>query len=282
MPHPSLITMSIIISIVSLVLIIMYFANKNFRSFALYFNIVFAITIALDNLVRLLPAGNNETKTLACYIQAFCLTIFDKLMLTLMTAYSIIAYLGSFQMHFYKSYEKLIFIVSIVISIFISLIITFLFYTQGISNRSEYCYVETYSKFKQIIDSIVTSVLLIISLLCIIKILMKIQQIRKERQAENQNEKEKKTLNAHFCRFIFNFILNFLTFTYVLLLINKLLPTGFGFAKDLIFILISLFIELFYTINLELIKEIKRIITCNNIQEDDPDNVNFSENLDEE
>lgn len=287
MAHPALITINIIISIFAIFLIIIYVVNKNFRSYPCYFNIIFSSTIALDNLIRLLPAGtgngnNNEPKTLACYIQAFNLTLFDKLILTLMTVYSIIAYLGSNHLHFYKSNEKLIFIALTVISIVISLITTILFSLGGISNRSEYCYVETKNNIKKIIDTIITAFLFLINLFCIIVLLKQIQKIRKERQDDTEYEEEKKSLNYHFIRFIINLIVNCFTFAYVLILINKILPFD-NFVKDLLFIVFCLIVELFFVMsNTELMKEIKRIITCNQANEVESDNTIIPDRLNEE
>ena len=294
--HPALFAVNIIISIVAILLIIIYSTIRIFRSFPYYFNIIFTLTITFDNIIRLIPGGKGtgidvegEEKTISCKIQAFTLTMFDKLMLTLMTSYSIIAYLGSCQLNFYRKNEKIIFIILTVISIIISLITTIIFYQQGISNRSEYCYVETKNTVKQIIDTIVTSFLLAFSLFCIIKVLIKICYLKKEK--ENDTPTAKKAINNHFCRFIFDFFVNSITFTYVILLINKAIKIE-NFVKDLLYVLFSLMVELFFTINLKLILEVKRIITCQNeneveIEEEDPqqepnENMTITDNLNQE
>jgi hypothetical protein len=228
--------------------------------------------ITLDNLIRLIPGGkgtgvdNGEPEEVICHIQAFSLTFLDKLMLVLMTSYSIINYLGSSKLQFYRKNLKYIFIILTVVSIIISLISTLLFYLKGISNRSEYCYVETKQEFKQILDTIITSILLLISLFCIIKILINIYRLKKER--ENDTSQGIETIKSHFCRFIVHFIISFITFTYVILLILKQIPFD-NFAKDLIYVLLSLIVELFFTVNSELIREIIRILTCSGNYDDD-------------
>ena len=68
-----------------------------------------------------------------------------------------------------------------------------------------------------------------------------------------------------------------ITFIYVLLIINKLLQFLIGYVKDLIYILITLAVELFFTINTELIKYIKKIFHCGN---DIDDNDNLIPNAD--
>ena len=294
MPHPVLIIISIIISIFAIFLIIIYSVKKKFRSFPCYFNILFTLIIALDNLIRLLPGGkgtgrgDDKPKEIECHIQAFALTLFDKLMLCFMTVYSIIAYLGSFQMFFYKSYEKFIFIALTIISFIISFVSTLIFYLNGISNRSQFCYVETKNTFKKILDSAITSLLLIISLLCIIKLLIKIYQLKKERQNDNEKERSNEEgINFHFLRFMISFFINLFTFGYVLILINKVIDME-TFVKDLLYIIFSLGVELFFTINTELIKEVKKIIICSSGDEIDENeennqrNTEISENLNEE
>ena len=179
---------------------------------------------------------------------------------------------------------KKIFILLTIFSFAISLITTLLFYLKGISNRSQYCYVETKQKFKQIIDSIVTGILLIISLFCIIKLIFKIHELKTEKENEEDYENSVKSLNRHLFRFICDLIVTVITFGYVILLINKLLPHFNNFGKDMIYILLSLLAELFFTINTELIKEVIRIIACKKEERDDQNEkiTTFSDKYDEE
>ena len=283
MAHIVLIIISGIITLVAILLIIIYCMNKSFRAFPCYFNIIFTLTIAFNNIIRLIPAGRgtgidtNEEKTIPCHIQAFTLAFFDKLMLTLMTSYSIISFLGSFQNEFYNKNEKKIFIILTLLSIIITAIPTYLFYSRGISDRSEFCYVETKDPFKQVLDTIVTGALLIISLICIISILVKIYKLKGEINAQGRDS----SINFHYIRFIFNLLINFITFTYVILLILKVMPFD-NFVKDLLYILLSLSVELFFTVNSKLLKEIKRIITCKSGDiEDEFHNIDDTYNDDE-
>ena len=281
--HIVLTIIDIIIVIVAVFLIVIYSTNKKFRSFPCYFNIFFSLVIMFDNLIRLIPGGegtdiDTDDKSIPCLIQAFTLSTFDKLMLALMTSYSIINYLGFLKLRFYKKNEKSIFIILSVISLIISISLTIIFFKAGTSNRSEFCYVETNAELKKIVDTIATIIMFIISLFCIIKVLVNIRNLKKERN----DIEEIKTLNYHFYRFIVDLIITSLTFLYVILLILKALPFK-GFAKDLIFILLCLIIELFFTINKELFRELKLIITCtkqkNETDDDNPRNSNVNESL---
>lgn len=294
MTHPVLIIISIIITFFAVFLIIIYSKKKKFRSFPCYFNILFTLIIALDNLIRLIPGGkgngkgDEKPKDVLCHIQAFSLTFFDKLMLAFMTIYSIIAYLGSFHMHCYKLHEILIFIILIIIGLLISLISTLIFYLNGISNRSQYCYVETKNHFKKIVDSVITGILLFISLICIVKLLIQINLLKKDMKNNTENERiNEEAVKFHFLRFTSSFFINLFTFGYVIILINKIFSME-SFIKDLIYILLSLIAELFFTINSELIKEAIKMITCtpdketNKNEDDNQRYTEISENLNEE
>ena len=204
-------------------------------------------------------------------------------MLTFMTVYSIIAYLGSFQMYFYKSHEKIIFIILTIISLFISLGSTLVFYfIGGISNRSQFCYVETKDNFKKIVDSAITGILLLISLFCIIKLLIKIYELKKERQNDPENDRtNEEVIKFHFLRFTASFFINLFTFGYVIALINKVFNME-TFIKDLIYILLCLIKN-----KNKIKKKKKKMITCSNDEEeiDENDaqrNTEISENLNEE
>ena len=267
-----------IITFITIFLIVIYSLNKNFRSYPFFFNIIITLSITIDNLIRFIPAakGDNigsEDKSVLCLIQAFTLTVFDKLMLTLMTVFSLISYLGIFHQSFYKSNEKLVFIILPIISLIICIVCAIIFYMQGTTNKSEFCYVVNENDIKKVVDSIVTGILFIINLFCIIRILSRIISLRNQ----NLDVGREESFNHHLIRFSFGLGINLIVFVYVLLIINKVLPSGLGFIKDLIYILISLMVELFFTINHELIKYIKKIFKCGN---DIDDNGNLVPNDD--
>ena len=254
-----------LITLITIFLIIIYSVNKKFRSYPFFFNIIITLSITLDNVIRLIPASKGDNigskdKSALCKIQAFTLTFFDKLMLTFMTVFSVISYLGLFKQDFYKKNEKLLFIILPIISLIICTVCSIIFYMQDISNRSEYCYVETDNPVKKLVDSIVTGLLFIINLFCILRILSRIIVLRNE----NLNEGRADFYKHHLIRFSLGLFLNLITFIYVLLIINKLLQFLISYAKDLIYILISLAVELFFTINTELIRYIKKIFHCGN------------------
>ena len=280
MAHPVLITISALISIVALFLIIIYLINRKFRSYPYYFNIIFILVIAIDNIIRLI---HTEDKSGLCKFQAFTLTLFDKLMLILMTIYSIFAYLENFQNFFYKPNEKIIFIVSTAGSLIISLIFTIIFFFIGTSDEGEFCYVDNKSNIKRILDTIITSILLILSLFCLINLLINIKQINQERENEPENEHGKAQVDFYLLRFIGAIIINLLTFGFVIIvLINRLVIFG-GFVKDLIYILLSLAVELFFTIKIELINEVKKMVACNKGEDEkETKGLLSSENMNEE
>ena len=144
---------------------------KDLHSYPCYFNIL-SVVISINNIARLINPG-TDSDSIGCKIQGFILALFDKLMLTTMTIYSIVAYLGIINLEFYKGNEKSIFIISTILSFLISLIIAILFILNGVVVYDDVCYVrssidETVRNLKvnkEIIDVIVNSILLVVNFL---------------------------------------------------------------------------------------------------------------------
>lgn len=89
-------------------------------------------------------------------------------------------------------------------------------------------------------------------------------------------------IKYHICRFSFDIGINIILFVYILLIINKKLSSFKSFAKDLIYILLCLIIEMFFTINSEFIKETKRILTCEKINKENDETENKDVMLEED
>ena len=267
-----LIIISGIISLFTILIIIIYLKSKYFKSYPCYFNIFFCLIITLDNLLRLIPHRHEENRdehSYWCWIQAFSLSFCDKQFLTSITIYSIIHYLGVFQQDFYENNIKYIFITLITITVFISLLLTIIFILKGVNDiNSEVCYVSGESDIKQSLDTIFTALLLLIDIFCLIRIITKMCKLSRAFK-ENEDKRKNKSILMHIWRFIFDLIINIITFGYILLIINK----GLSFIDnknkgyiDLIYIILCLITELFFTINSELYREFMRLLTCNKVE----------------
>lgn len=262
---------SALIAAFTIFLFIVYVINDKLKSYPCYFNIYFCIIIALDNIIRLIPAKKGETADNAsniCKAQAFSLSLFDKLFIASITSYSIINYIIMMNTKMYEESAGKIYIILVIISFCLSLALTILFFTQGISNSNledAVCYVKTGVNIKKITDTIYTSILLLIDIFCIIRILININIVIKDCEQKNNMEKKRK-MKKHFWRFLFDLFLNFITFGFVILLINKLINFEDKNIKDIMYIIICLINELFFTINGESFKTIMRILTCNKIE----------------
>ena len=267
--HPVLIVICAIIVAFNIFLIFTYIKSK-FNSYPYYFNVLFCVTISLNNIIRLIHRNISEEEEIGvmCKIQAVFLTLLDKMILCLVCSYSVINYFGTCQVEFYKEKEKLIYILLAVFSLVISIISTIIFINQGYSHHSEYCYASTSNEVKKIADSIITSILFAFSLICLVILLITIIRLKKKFDSSNSPEKIK-TINYHICRFCFDICINILLFVYILLIINKSLSSFESFSKDLIYILLCLIVEMFFTINSEFIKETKRILTCQAIKREE-------------
>jgi len=256
-----------LIVLFNIFLIFIYIKSK-FNSYPYYFNIFFCVTISLNNIIRLITGERkaDEEASAACKAQAIFLTFSDKLILACVCSYSFINYLGMTRTEFYKNKEKVIFIVLAVISILISIISTIIFISQGYSTHSHFCYADTSNSVKKISDSIITGILFGVSLLCLIILMVNIIKLKNTLESESSGRSS--NIGYHLCRFSFDIIINIALFIYIFLIINKTLSWG-SIAKDIIYIILCLIIEVFFTVNKEFIKETKRILTCQKINTED-------------
>ena len=273
--NPFLYVICVLIVLFNIFLIIIYCKSK-FNSYPYYFNVFFCVTISLNNIIRLITSERNENEepSSICKVQAIFLTFSDKLILTCVCSYSVINYLGMTKTEFYKRSEKIIFIVLGIFNILISIISTIIFANQGYSSHSEFCYVKTSDNVKKISDSIITGILFGISLLCLIILMINI--IKLKNKIEQESPERSSNIRYHICRFCFDIIINIILFVYILLIINKVFSSSSNndssasYVKDLVYILLCLIIEVFFTVNKEFFKESKRILTCKkNIDNDD-------------
>ena len=260
-----IIIISIAISLFTILIIFIYCRGESFKSYPCYFNIFFCVVITLDNLLRLIQ---NNQLVVWCWIQALSLSFFDKLILNSITIYSIIHFLGIYKQDFYNANLRGIFITLILINICISIILTLIFaFCDELSSNSEVCYVGTHNTLKKVLDTIYTIILLLIDITCINLIIYGVCRLSKN--YSESKDSEKMTLSRKYVfRFIIDLIINIIAFGYILLLINKKL-TIFDdrkYIKDIIYVVLCLIVELFFTINSELFREIMRLLTCNKVE----------------
>ena len=272
---PTLIVLSALITVAGILIMIIYAKSKIFHSYPYYFNIFFILTIMLNNLIRLLPGreDENEFKTsTGCYIQGIILAALDKLMLTQIASYSIIYYLGSFHSEVFERNKLLIFYLLSQIGFAISMILATVFSFKGMSVNSQYCYVRTRDNTKYIIDTTYTTLLWAISVFCTLRLLINLVKIKKEVAVYNRKAE---SISYHTCRFSFNLVFIILMYLYVDLIINKKLTWMINWLKDFIYIFLSFVGEVFFTINSEVWKETKRILTCKQAEIDVDDSGEF-------
>ena len=272
---PALIVVSVLIAVAGILIMIIYGKSKIFHSYPYYFNIFFILTIMLNNLIRLFPGrkDENEFKTsTGCYIQGIILAALDKLMLTQIASYSIIYYLGSFHSEVFERNKLLIFYLLSQIGFAISMILATVFSFKGMSVNSQYCYVRTRDNTKYIIDTTYTTLLWAISVFCTLRLLINLVKIKKEVAVYNRKAE---SISYHTCRFSFNLVFIILMYLYVDLIINKKLTWMINWLKDFIYIFLSFVGEVFFTINSEVWKETKRILTCKQAEIDVDDSGEF-------
>ena len=273
--HPTLIVLSALITVAGILIMIIYAKSKIFHSYPYYFNIFYILTVMLNNLIRLLPGreDENEFKTsTGCYIQGIILAALDKLMLTQIASYSVIYYLGSFHSEVFERNKLLIFYLLSQIGFAISMILATVFSFKGMSVNSQYCYVRTRDNTKYIIDTTYTTLLWAISVFCTLRLLINLVKIKNEVAVYNRKAE---SISYHTCRFSFNLVFIILMYLYVDLIINKQLGWMINWLKDFIYIFLSFVGEVFFTINSEVWKETKRILTCKQAEIDVDDSGEF-------
>jgi hypothetical protein len=239
----------------------MYSNNKKiYSSYYFGFNCWFTSIILIDNFIRCFPAARgddidskdeNKKVSSGCQAQAFLLTFFDKFTILFLVVFAIFSYEDKFHDEWFKENRTKLLIISIIIIIIISVVLTFVFFfTKDISDRSEFCYVETKSDIKKVLDSIVTGIFGLIDLIFTILI-----------------------CNCDKSAIVL--VINLITYIYVIFLINRILPFE-GFVKDFIYILLCLIANIFMIFNEDLIDYSKKVILCdkNDIKEIENDNGN--------
>jgi hypothetical protein len=132
--------------------------KKNYSSFYFGFNCWFTSIILIDNFLRCFRAARgdgidskdeNKEVSSGCQAQAFLLTFFDKFTILFLVVFAIFSYEDKFNDEWFNKNRTKLLIISIIIIIIISVVLTIVFFfTKDISDRSEFCYVETKSDIK--------------------------------------------------------------------------------------------------------------------------------------
>lgn len=253
---------AILNTIFSIFIIFVYIKSKFYHSYAYYFNILFTLVICIRNLIRLIQ--REEVIDAFCFIQAYVLSTLDKLIQTQITSYTIINYIGMFKNQFFRDNEKHIFIFLTFFSILYSLILTTIFISQGLSSETFCCYVKTSDVIKRVLDTIFSITLSIINVFCTSRIIL---TLFKSKARETNNKQRNASINLHLTRFILEIIFVTLIFLIVIFSVNKVFAGSLKDAKDIIYEILLLIMEVFYTINKETIKVAKKLICCQTIND---------------
>ena len=224
--------------------------NTNVRSYACYINIILSVSIAINNIVRLITT--EEKSSFACQLQGFVLALFDKLIGTTITINSYLTYKGLCDNYNYIENIKIFFIASNIVGLVISFVFALVFSIRGISYQTV-CYVEGGPQ-KEIPDNIITSILFAIYLFCTIKTILFLGKNIKELALEKEYNK---TFSLHYYRMLISLFLCSFFYFLTLLIINDSLFFSFDYI-DLTFITLCLVIDLFFTLNRTVIKQTLR------------------------
>ena len=243
--------------IFSIFIIAIYIKSKFFHSYAFYFNILFTLVIGVRNIFRLIQKDDYNG---FCFAQAYLLSTLDKFIQAQITSYSVINYIGMFKNQFYIDNKNQIFILLTALSGLYSIILTTIFISQGLSSESFCCYVKTSANLKKILDTLLSVLLLAINISCSISIIV---TLYKNKKKNIENKRRNKDIKRHLIRFILEIVFVTLIFLIVIFTVNKIFMTeGAKEAKEIIYEILLLIMELFYTMNGEIIKELKKTFCC--------------------
>jgi len=265
----SRIILNIFIILIAVFIFTLYIKDKNFHTVPCYNMMTISLLLLLDNILRLIPTEGSEVFQ---FIQAFILILFDKLLLCVLSVQAIIYYLGVIKTEVYYAKEKIIYILSLIISVVISIILASIYISHGKVNYGIYYY-SSDSEIKRIIDPTFIGILILVNLFCIIILLVYVSG--KKREA-SKGLIEDLGYGHHFIRILLMFFVNMLTFIEQYLIIYDVLD-GLHIDIDLLYLSTCLIIDLFYTINKTIYEETLKIFchkTVNNPKnikmEDDP------------
>ena len=248
---------AILNTIFSVFIIIVYIKSKFFHSYAYYFNILFTLIICIRNLMRLIQKIEYNG---FCFFQAFLLSTFDKFIQVQITSYSIINYIGMFSNKFFEGNKKQIFIMLTALSAFYSFGLTIIFISQGLSGEAYCCYVKTSASLKKILDTLFSVILLSINLFCTLRIIL---TLCKSKNQIMENKKKSEDIKRHLSRFISEIFFVTFIFLIVIFTVNKIFMDDIEKEfKEIMYEILLLIMEIFYTMNKEILKEVKRIFCC--------------------
>lgn len=247
------------IILITCYLIFLYLKSQEFDQYQCYNIIILSTIIFFDNVLRLIPMDEVMIR----HIQAFILTLFDKLILTTITCQALILYYGVCHTKLYYKREKYIFFISFFLGLIISMVLTIIyiiiadaqFGKGGITNydnASRYYYVNG-TDFKSIADSIFNGVFLLFNLFFCIVLLI---YITKKRKQASLGIIEDLDYGHHNLKIVLMLLINSFMFIESYLIIYDQMPNT---LIDLIYLISCLLVDLYYAINKIIIKETLKI-----------------------
>ena len=232
---------------------------KIIRAYPCYLNIIISSIIAINNIFRLIKF---KEVNFPCHVQALILAIFDKLVYTTITLNAFLTYKGLSDNESYMNNIKKLFLITNGISITIAVLFGIIFFCAGSTILYDnVCYIEA-SIGKESVDTIIMFILYFIFIYSNIKSILFLLNNMKE-LVSTYNKNNLSAYLFHFYRIIVSLFLSSLAFLVTILIINNSLFVGDSDNNiDALYIFICLINDLFYTLNLTVFKETKKLLCC--------------------
>lgn len=253
-----------VIILITLYLIFLYIKSKTFRIYPCYNLLIMSIIIFYDNLIRIIPLRPIKAiggLAFFKYVQAFLLTLMDKLLLATITSQCIITYLGVCHTRFYFKSERQIFTATSLIGAVISIIITLIYIIVPgkLANYNDYFYCADFPA-KKVFDVAFNCFFILLNFASILLLLAYMATKKKE---VSLGLIEDLDYGHHYTRILLMLIVNSLLFIESFLIV---FDVGFIyeiFNIDLLYLTSCLIILLYYTINKKVIQETTKIFCYN-------------------
>ena len=221
-----------------------------------YLNIFLSGSILINNLLRVIRFGSSK-KDFSCEFQAFCLMLFDKMIILSLTVNAYLTYRGLSDNQYYMNNIKKLFVVSYCIAFIVSILSAVLFISQGVVRNDNICYGQE-TQFKNIYENVMNSFIFLINLFCNLKSMLFVVNITKELVLKKIDIK---AYRRHYIRMLLTIYVSGALFAISFLIINNSLFTTDNYI-DLSYVTACLLVNLFFTVNSMTIRETLILFGC--------------------
>ena len=280
---PAQIIFLVLMMLITFYLTFLYIKSKEFHTYSCYNIIIMSIVVFLGSILNIFVPDDKGNET-AQYIIGAIKDFFNKMILSILTMQVITLYLGIIKTELYDKKEKLIFIIGIIVSAFVSIVISLMFNSLKIYDGNYYEYLNDFKDFNNkedekgqqlseelksrwisiiIIEIIFCGVIFAINIFCLAVVLSHLSKKEKDAKA---GKIEDLGYKKQLVRFVLMFILNLIAIviSLVFLTFDVFEPR----VNQTIFLATMLVIDLCYSLNRTVYTETLKIFCKKKVVEE--------------